>query len=345
MNKPAVFMALFAIVFTPSLSHAGDHKAGDYKGVNQSCFYDSKHGKNGWRYYFCGAGGKGDNCAGKEAGGRSKAQGGTDEITTLKRLERFTFLTAPNDSYCCCSPKNGTVGRFVKPVNDSNCYTNDEPREEIINKGNGKFCKELIYKTVCGDEERIKCSDDEDTWGDYCEQGTKWRGNECAPICTGDTVYENKDSNKCIQCPTTSTQGRKDKDAKNKPLTDPYCVKCNASSHVFDKENQECVAKTAVPQYSKSDMKACSKCPSSMTMKLCLQAQQSAQKAQLNTEADILSHMDRVAEEKEPEITSITNTCYMHEKKTTATETPITIPGTPSQPTVKNKDQKIIKTP
>ncbi|MBD5400788.1 hypothetical protein HDR61_03535 [bacterium] len=265
MNK---ILIIGAFILIPFISHvyAGEHKAG----ADNSCFYDSNPGKSKWHYYFCGKEPIDKNnkikCSGKEYKGADRLDGEKPNGDMKKQLmnhEVFTFTTKEEDTYCCCGGTSNTAGRFEKAKNTQNCYTDDKPTEEIKNLGNGKACKMLTYKTVCGDTHTIDCNTPEN---ETCGTGYIWRNNECAPICGGDTVYESEYTNTCIICKTTVYQGIFG-DAQNK-----YCKRCDKDTEFFNRTTKQCIKKSTLMAHSKLAIHECWQCPTTNTQKQCVQA-------------------------------------------------------------------------
>lgn len=256
--------ALMILAVTlPTISAGGEHKAG----ALDSCFYDSNYSAGSWHYYFCGKIPDDKKCAGKRCGSRKTNfktwfTGNSDACLDFVDLELFTFATTQKETYCCCGGTADKAGRFVKAENTTNCYKKDptvngKPNPQKIPRdlGNGQVCNDLVYQTVCGTEYRVTCTVPEPQ---QCLDGYKWRQKECAPICTGDTVYENEYSNKCVQCPTTNFQGTD----KNRE----FCIKCDQDTELFDRTKAECIQKNSknVKQYHKDAMRECWRCPDAL---------------------------------------------------------------------------------
>lgn len=257
------------LLLSVGAAYAGEHKGGNNGGTNLSCFYDSKPGGGRWHYYFCGK--STERCDKKKYKGPGSTENkpNNDSRVILQDLETFTFLTSPTDTYCCCGGTTEKSGTFVKAVHARDCYTDDAPVERTIDLGSGQTCKKLIYKTVCGTTVKVGCEKPEEE----CGTGYKWRNNACAPICTGDKVYESKDINTCVTCETTNYQGI----SGDANTTEQICYKCNKDSHFFDKTNKTCIKKSDFKkQYSRPEMKECWRCSSNMQE--CLNAIQAGKK-------------------------------------------------------------------
>lgn len=295
--KKYIYATILVLIETLPAAYAGDHKPGN-DAANNSCFYDSKPGHNKWHYYFCGT--ATSKCAGKKykGPGSGEKKPNSDTRVVLKNMETFTFLTKPKDTYCCCISDGKTAGSFIKASNATNCYTNDAPTETTKDLGSGQSCKQLTYKTVCGTTVTVGCETPEKE----CGTGYTWRNNSCAPICSGDQVYESEISNTCATCESTPYQGIKGISHHTK-----YCKKCNKDTEFFNRETQQCVQKSNLQTYSKDAMRECWKCPDEVYNN-CVKAVALVNKMDVTGDAR-LDNIDATASFSGP--TQITTKCKM----------------------------------
>lgn len=292
--KKYIYAIILVLIETLPAAYAGDHKPGN-DAANNSCFYDSKPGHNKWHYYFCGT--ATSKCAGKKykGPGSDEKKPNNDTRVILKNMETFTFLTNPKDTYCCCISDGKTAGSFIKASNTTNCYTDDAPTETTKDLGSGQSCKQLTYKTVCGTTVTVGCENPEKE----CGTGYTWRNNSCAPICSGDQVYESETSNTCVACETTTSQGIS-RDKK-------YCKKCDKDSEFFNRETKKCIKKSGLQQYSKDVLRECWQCPTEL-YKNCVKAVTLVNKMGKTGDAR-LSEIDAVASFDGPR--NITSQCKL----------------------------------
>lgn len=243
-------LAIVAIVCCSGTAIAGEHKSGK----NMECFYDSKVASRGWDYYFCG------NTNSIIPDNKKKCDGKEyrkwDNPEPRLHGEKFTFRTAPYDTYFCCDGTTTKAGKFVSARGYDTFIIKTETKvKNLTGQYAGYQCTQQINTNICGQTETIDCD-----VPDTCNGNGYMRNGACATPCPSGQVYESPLSNQCIACESKPYQGI---------VTDPKtqqasCLRCNQDTELFDSESQTCKRKTEYKKISAESLKKCWRCPLSM---------------------------------------------------------------------------------
>ena len=145
---------------------------------------------------------------------------------------------------------SGTPGRWVK-AQEGEDFSVTEVKEKVVGGGT---CQYIETRDVCGNitstesqcaeqaRQNVVCSS-----GQYYRTSTK----SCTTPCGTGQAYESADSNRCVECAETTTQGVIDVTA---PAEDQICRKCNAASELFNPVTRKCVLKSSVTQLSATEL-------------------------------------------------------------------------------------------
>ena len=273
-----LFSALFFAPFVTSVYAEGITH-------NKACYYASG---GGGHYYFCGEFHKLDTCGGhtyRPAFDTEYGYGHGDKKTM-----------DDGGTYFCCN-KNGE--KYWKKWSDTDWITNTETSTELKTNSDGttSLCTTTKKYTVCSGEET---PDSVVTECHNCtETAPYYRNGECTTFC-GQTDYtmafEGVNSNNCIECKTTKTQGiaeidmygcnwsaGKKWDADNNKCTDKLdsdtpevtlfnvCMKCNPETQFFDTKTKRCVTKSELPQKNKTELRQCWTAFSTAAYRCCIE--------------------------------------------------------------------------
>lgn len=192
--------------------------------------------------------------------------------------------------YCCRSgDRSGWVEAGSNPFYTAT-YIDPTITETTLTDGTVKRCQITRRYTACNNLPTVKDDGTSDDWKkpDYtyqdcheCAAATPYfRNGECVALC-GQTDYtmafESINSNNCIKCETTKTQGIisvDDKGTKNdneefKPGLFNVCMKCNPATQFFDSK-KGCVEKSSFLQSNKMQFKECWMAENSAMFKCCI---------------------------------------------------------------------------
>ena len=218
-------------------------------------------------YYFCGA--HKTVCDGDVAS--------DTESRNAVWKNHGEWATFDNTVYQCCDGKvtkkptaggkssaaEGTPGRWVK---GKDFYTKTETKTKTVAGGT---CSYLVKTDICGNvhsEEdtckTAKVSSDGTTSSNVsCPDGQYFRvsSKSCAKLCDSGWAYESANSNTCVECPETLTQGIVSDTGISKKNVDvdpehKICRKCNPSSQFFNSITRECVSKSSLTALSMTDL-------------------------------------------------------------------------------------------
>ena len=281
MKKTKLLSLLFiGTILTPFVTSV-------YAGIrddNQACYYASG---GGGHYYFCGEFHKGDTCDGhtyRPAYDKEYGYGHGDKKTM-----------DDGGTYFCCN-KNGK--KYWKYDKDIDWITNTKTSTKLKTNSDGttSLCTTTTKYTVCSEP-------DPDSVVTECHNCTEtapyYRNGECTTFC-GQTDYtmafEGVNSNNCIECKTTKTQGIAEIDmygcnwsagekwdTENNKCTDKgdsetpavtlfnVCMKCNPETQFFDTKTKRCVTKSELPQKNKTELRQCWTAFSTAAYRCCIE--------------------------------------------------------------------------
>ena len=202
-------------------------------------------------YHFCGA-------------HETRCNGDWAETGELQNTTHWynngQSATLDKTRYWCCggqvttSTKNlkkkdrvgGTPGKWVA---GTDWIVKSEPKTITVAGGT---CTYVETTDICGNVSgKEKCEGTSLTKDTVtCPSGQYYRAGSCATLCQSGYAYESTTSNRCVECPETSTQGIvSDEGSTGNEVPSPehrVCRKCNASTSLFDPKTKQCIAKTDV---------------------------------------------------------------------------------------------------
>ena len=173
----------------------------------------------------------------------------------------YTLLHGDSFSYdsvkaWCCGGSLTETGYFVQQQN----WTTSETITVQLTNGTCTYqrktnaCGEVVSDTPC-------------TEPTNCTGNTLKRNGECITPCganDGNMAFESASSNKCIECPTSASQGIDSND---------ICTKCNSATEIWDTKTKKCISRAeAAEKYhpvSNETMKKCWQCPNNEHFKKC----------------------------------------------------------------------------
>lgn len=192
--------------------------------------------------------------------------------------------------YCCrAGDHSGWVEAGNKPFYTAT-YIDPVITETTMADGTVKRCQITRRYTACNYLPDVKTDGTSDDWKnpDYtyqdcheCAASTPYfRNGECVALC-GQTDYtmafESINSNNCIKCETTKSQGiisvddqgTKDDKGNFEPGLFNVCMKCNPATQFFD-SSKGCVEKSSFSQSNKMQFKECWMAANSAMFKCCM---------------------------------------------------------------------------
>ena len=281
-----LFVLLLVLLTLPSLAYT--HRYGN----NMECLHINKGGTD--EYYFCGA--QYHSCAG------DKANGYDDRVVYTSGV----YINFDYKHWVCCGGTDSAPGVFKQlngPGGGENTLDDTEDGLKWQNVGKGKI--PYIEKTVtvdiegggqctyearfdaCGTELTKPCTEPTG-----CTDGLVLRNGVCTEPCVGDTDFESKTSNKCVECSTTLYQGSAfvtvDNDTEEtgivssikkkadgtveskKYANGSYCLKCNKNTHFFDGVTNQCVEKKELKNVDHVAMAKCGMCNNKESFEKCI---------------------------------------------------------------------------
>lgn len=174
----------------------------------------------------------------------------------IKWLYTGQSFTYGNVKAWCCDGTTTKQGHFVEAKN----WTTSETVTVQLSNGT---CTYQRVTDACGNIE----SDEPCTEPTNCNGNLIKRNGTCTEPCganDGNIGYESVTSNKCVECPTTSTQGID---------SNGICTKCNTATQVWDTSAKKCVSRTEhekkFHQIPAAVLKQCWMCPNNEVMKTC----------------------------------------------------------------------------
>ena len=274
-----LFVLLLVLLTLPSLAYT--HRYGN----NMECLHINKGGAD--EYYFCGA--QYHSCAGDKANGYDERVVYTSGV----------YINFDYKHWVCCGGTDSDQGVFKQlngPGDGENRLDDTEDGLQWQNVGKGKI--PYIEKTVtvdiegggqctyearfdaCGTELTKPCTEPTG-----CADGLILRNGVCTEPCVGDTDFESKTSNKCVECSTTLYQGsafvtdivssiKKNADGtveSEKHTNGSYCLKCNKNTHFFDGVSSQCVEKNELTNVNHVAMAKCGMCNNKNSFKGCIE--------------------------------------------------------------------------
>jgi len=212
--------------------------------------------------WYCGS--QTHSCAGHEAGKK-------ENVHDLRNHEVFSTTgtcggknnTCDSLYYMCCGGTDSRSGKFKaisKSQYDNRSKENDESVTLQVNGGTCTYTKKT--HAICGDvTDDPKCTEATD-----CSAGFILRHGKCLPDCTDGKGFDGQDSDTCVDCARTTSQGTMYNSAKTKDKDiGTICIKCHPDTQLF-KEGRGCISlDEAEAKYTNHEFQQCWKCANNNT--------------------------------------------------------------------------------
>ena len=271
-----LFLVLLTITACPAFAD------GERYGDNNECFLYYWNNSNR-KYLFCGGGQT--SCAGKNS--KSKHTKHYDFNGYFRMFDGIEWV--------CCNSTSSSEGKYMRlPTTQSNGDEISEWHNKI--EGSVAYYKKIVTVDIqgggkctyearfdgCGTEITKPCTEPTS-----CADGLVLRNGVCTEPCVGDTDFESKTSNKCVECSTTLYQGsafvtdivssiKKKADGtvdveSTKYADGSYCHKCNKNTEFFDSVSSTCVKKKELKNVDHVAMAKCGMCNNKNSFKGCIE--------------------------------------------------------------------------
>ena len=189
--------------------------------------------------------------------------------------------------YACCDGQFKIIDAKIDSKDRKDLETPTYTESKTITLDSGGTCTYQATYNACGTEITAPC-----TTPSACSDGLILRNTKCIEPCPAGSEFESKESNKCIECPTTTHSGPTTVKDENGKITDTYCLKCDADTEIFDKETDTCIKKSEMIVISPEIMAKCGLCDNNETVKKCIKCFAGAGEYEGKTEATCKTHTD-----------------------------------------------------
>ena len=168
--------------------------------------------------------------------------------------------------YACCDGQFKIIDAKIESKNRKDLEAPTYTESKTITLDGGGKCTYKATYNACGTETTAPCTAPTD-----CTDGLILRNGVCIEPCPAGSEFESKESNKCIECPTTLYSGPRNDKTDDGKITDTYCLKCDEDTEFFDKKTDECILKSSTTIVSNQTMAKCGLCDDNETVKKCIQ--------------------------------------------------------------------------
>jgi len=250
-----IFFPIFVTVFFVAECMAGSTRFDTNN--ERSCYH---RGDKNDDWYYCGYQTK--SCNNKEPGKKAVLHDIRNHGDFFSRGS-CTGGDCPLRYFICCGGTNSRSGSFKEVTAEQYDNRSKENDESVTLQVNGGTCT-YTKKThaICGDV----TSDPKCTEATDCNAGFILRHGKCLPDCTDGKGFDGQDSDTCVDCARTTSQGTMYNSVKADGRDiGTVCIKCHPDTQLF-KEGTGCISlDQASAKYTNHEFQLCWKCANNNT--------------------------------------------------------------------------------